>query len=235
VNERGEGVVQIEVRGGPEAIGMFQQADAVRDGVVDMAYTPGSASTRRLPEKDALVASNLTGHRGARERRHRPDQRDPSGKDGRLVPRLVRLERLLQPVDGQRAAVRRRRQPRRLGHPLRGNPVYNAFFTNYLGAAGDRPADHRRLLRARARHRRRHRLDPDRPDGPALERVRELPGRALLLLDRSRRDREPRALERPVATRRGRSCRRSPSSTSATAPKSSARRDEELAALEEAA
>jgi TRAP-type mannitol/chloroaromatic compound transport system substrate-binding protein len=53
-------VVQIDVRGGPEAIGMFQQADAVRDGVVDMVYTPGSFYGGALPEKDALVASNLT-------------------------------------------------------------------------------------------------------------------------------------------------------------------------------
>ena len=60
VNEAGEGVVQIEVRGGPEAIGMFQQPDAVRDGIVDMVYTPGSFYGGALPEKDALVASNLT-------------------------------------------------------------------------------------------------------------------------------------------------------------------------------
>ena len=60
VNEAGKGVVQIDVRGGPEAIGMFQQPDAVRDGIVDMVYTPGSFYAAALPEKDALVASNLT-------------------------------------------------------------------------------------------------------------------------------------------------------------------------------
>jgi TRAP-type mannitol/chloroaromatic compound transport system substrate-binding protein len=60
VNEAGEGVIQIDVRGGPEAIGMFQQPDAVRDGIVDMVYTPGSFYGGALPEKDALVASNLT-------------------------------------------------------------------------------------------------------------------------------------------------------------------------------
>ena len=60
VNAAGEGVVQIDVRGGPEAIGMFQQPDAVRDGVVDMVYTPGSFYGGALPEKDAMVASNLT-------------------------------------------------------------------------------------------------------------------------------------------------------------------------------
>jgi len=60
VNEAGEGVVQIEVRGGPEAIGMMQQPDAVRDGIVDMVYTPGSFYGGAVPEKDAMVASNLT-------------------------------------------------------------------------------------------------------------------------------------------------------------------------------
>ncbi|MDO7550109.1 MAG: C4-dicarboxylate ABC transporter substrate-binding protein, partial [Planktomarina temperata] len=36
VNAKGAGVIQIDVRGGPEAIGMFKQPDAVRDGIVDM-------------------------------------------------------------------------------------------------------------------------------------------------------------------------------------------------------
>ena len=41
INKRGEGIVEITVRGGPEAIGMFEQPNAVRDGVVDMVHTPG--------------------------------------------------------------------------------------------------------------------------------------------------------------------------------------------------
>ena len=60
INERGKGVVQIEVRGGPEAIGMFQQPAAVRDGVVDMVHTPGSFYGKNVPEIDAMVASRLT-------------------------------------------------------------------------------------------------------------------------------------------------------------------------------
>ncbi|MGB1390973.1 MAG: C4-dicarboxylate ABC transporter substrate-binding protein, partial [Paracoccaceae bacterium] len=57
INERGKGIVQIEVRGGPEAIGMFQQPAAVRDGVVDMVHTPGSFYGKNVPEIDAMVAS----------------------------------------------------------------------------------------------------------------------------------------------------------------------------------
>ena len=60
INERGKGVVQIEVRGGPEAIGMFQQPAAVRDGVVDMVHTPGSFYGKNVPEIDAMVASRVT-------------------------------------------------------------------------------------------------------------------------------------------------------------------------------
>lgn len=60
INERGKGIVQIEVRGGPEAIGMFQQPAAVRDGVVDMVHTPGSFYGANVPEIDAMVASRAT-------------------------------------------------------------------------------------------------------------------------------------------------------------------------------
>lgn len=60
INKRAEGVCNIEVRGGPEAIGMFQQPAAVRDGVVDMVHTPGSFYGKNVPEIDAMVASKVT-------------------------------------------------------------------------------------------------------------------------------------------------------------------------------
>ncbi len=60
INERGEGVVEISVRGGPEAIAMFEQPNAVRDGVVDMVHTPGSFYGASVPEIDAMVASRVT-------------------------------------------------------------------------------------------------------------------------------------------------------------------------------
>jgi len=134
VNERGEGVIRIDVRGGPEAIGMFQQADAVRDGVVDMAYTPGSFYAGALPEKDALVTSN----------RLAAEVRENGGID--LINEIhqarmgvyylgwfdsgvcYNLWTVNEPeldADGNLAMTDVR---------LRGNPVYNAFFTDYLGA-----------------------------------------------------------------------------------------------------
>ncbi|OED37800.1 C4-dicarboxylate ABC transporter substrate-binding protein [Chromatiales bacterium (ex Bugula neritina AB1)] len=60
INKRGEGVVEISVRGGPEAIGMFEQPNAVRDGVVDMVHTPGSFYGASVPEIDAMVAARKT-------------------------------------------------------------------------------------------------------------------------------------------------------------------------------
>lgn len=60
VNEAGKGVVQIQVVGGPEAIPPFEQADAVRTGVVDMLYAPGTYYLGLIPEADAVAASTIT-------------------------------------------------------------------------------------------------------------------------------------------------------------------------------
>ncbi len=134
VNEAGEGVVQIEVRGGPEAIGMFQQPDAVRDGIVDMVYTPGSFYGGALPEKDALVASNLTAietrQNGGIELIDQIHQEKMGLKylgwfDSGVCYNLWTREEPTFDADGNLEVE---------GLKLRGNAVYNAFFTNYLGA-----------------------------------------------------------------------------------------------------
>ncbi|MEM7488401.1 MAG: TRAP transporter substrate-binding protein DctP [Pseudomonadota bacterium] len=134
VNAAGEGVVQIEVRGGPEAIGMFQQPDAVRDGVVDMVYTPGSFYGGALPEKDALVASNLTAvetrENGGIELIDQIHQEKMGLKylgwfDSGVCYNLWTRNEPSFDADGNLEVE---------GLKLRGNAVYNAFFTNYLGA-----------------------------------------------------------------------------------------------------
>jgi TRAP-type C4-dicarboxylate transport system substrate-binding protein len=134
VNERGAGVVQIEVRGGPEAIGMFQQADAVRDGIVDMVYAPGSFYGGALPEKDALVASNLTAI----------EARANGGID--LIDQIHQEKMGVKYLGWFDSGVTYNLWTRNApefdedgdlkveGLKLRGNAVYNAFFTNYLGA-----------------------------------------------------------------------------------------------------
>jgi len=60
VNEAGKGVVRIQVVGGPEAIPPFEQADALRTGVVDMLYAPGTYYLGLIPEADAVAASTVT-------------------------------------------------------------------------------------------------------------------------------------------------------------------------------
>ena len=134
VNEAGEGVIQIEVRGGPEAIGMFQQPDAVRDGIVDLVYTPGSFYGGALPEKDALVASNLTAvetrENGGIALIDEIHQEKMGLKylgwfDSGVCYNLWTRNEPTFDADGNLEVE---------GLKLRGNAVYNAFFTNHLGA-----------------------------------------------------------------------------------------------------
>ena len=76
-NEAGKGVFTIQVRGGPEAIGMMEQPGAVRSGVVDMVYSP----VRVLRRGGARVRRGQREHGrwpdGAQERRHGTPQPDP--------------------------------------------------------------------------------------------------------------------------------------------------------------
>ncbi|MEM6986134.1 MAG: TRAP transporter substrate-binding protein DctP [Pseudomonadota bacterium] len=134
VNEAGKGVVQIEVRGGPEAIGMFQQPDAVRDGIVDMVYTPGSFYGGAVPEKDAMVASNLnavdTRANGGTALMDEIHQEKMGVKylgwfDSGVCYNLWTRNEPAFDADGNLEVD---------GLKLRGNAVYNAFFTNYLKA-----------------------------------------------------------------------------------------------------
>lgn len=60
VNERGEGVVQIQYVGGPEAVPQNQQMSAAARGVVDMHYGPASFHLGTMPEADAWVGSTVT-------------------------------------------------------------------------------------------------------------------------------------------------------------------------------
>ena len=134
VNAAGEGGVQIEVRGGPEAIGMFQQPDAARDGIVDMVYTASSFYGGTVPEKDAMVASNLTA----------VEARENGGID--LIDQIHQEKMGVKYLgwfdSGVTYTLWTRNEPsfdadgnlEVEGLKLRGNAVYNAFFTNYLGA-----------------------------------------------------------------------------------------------------
>ena len=58
-NEAGKGVFEIQVRGGPEAIGMIEQPPAARDGVVDMVYTACAFYSSIVPECDEIGRAHV--------------------------------------------------------------------------------------------------------------------------------------------------------------------------------
>lgn len=133
-NEAGKGVFAIQVRGGPEAIGMMEQPGAVRSGVVDMVYTPCAFYAAAVPECDAVSASTVDG----------PTARKNGGTE--LLNQIHQKRMgvvLLGWVDsGIRFNLWSTKEPKldSTGHidikgfKVRGNPIYNAFLTNYLGA-----------------------------------------------------------------------------------------------------
>ncbi|KAA2314947.1 C4-dicarboxylate ABC transporter substrate-binding protein [Pseudooceanicola sediminis] len=60
VNEKGKGVVSIQMMGGPEVVPSTQQIDAVKRGIIDIQYGPATYHLGSAPEIDALVGSNVT-------------------------------------------------------------------------------------------------------------------------------------------------------------------------------
>jgi len=57
VNSEGKGLVQIRLVGGPEAVPSFEQGNAVRSGVLDIASIPPSFYATIAPEADAAILS----------------------------------------------------------------------------------------------------------------------------------------------------------------------------------
>lgn len=140
INARGKGIVQIDVRGGPEAIGMFQQPAAVRDGVIDMVHTPGSFYGANVPEIDAMVASRVT-----------PMEARANG--GAALMDQAHQDRFnvkhLGWIDGGiKFHIYMNSEPKfdengvldLSGVKLRDNPIYNAFFTALNATTSSMPA-----------------------------------------------------------------------------------------------
>jgi TRAP-type transport system periplasmic protein len=134
VNAAGEGVVQIEFVGGPEAIPTFDQPEAVRAGVIDMIYGPGSYYPGIVPETDALVGSNVTPM----------EKRANGGIDllNRIHQEKMNVYYLGHPDGGIQFHIYMTKEPQlkddglpeMSGIKLRGAPIYREFFTDYLGA-----------------------------------------------------------------------------------------------------
>ncbi|MEX3010771.1 TRAP transporter substrate-binding protein DctP [Hoeflea sp. TYP-13] len=140
INKRGEGVVEIEVRGGPEAIGMFQQPAAVRDGVVDMVHIPGSFYGKNVPEIDAMVASRVTPMEaranGGAELMDKAHQKRFNVKhlgwvDGGVQFHIYMKDEPKFNEDGILDLT---------GVKLRDNPIYHAFFEALNATTASMPA-----------------------------------------------------------------------------------------------
>jgi TRAP-type transport system periplasmic protein len=133
-NAAGKGVFTIQVRGGPEAIGMMEQPGAARSGVVDMVYSPCAFYAAAVPECDAVSASSMDG----------PTTRKNGGTDllNQIHQKRAGLVLLGWVDSGIRFNLWSTRAPTLdssghidiKGYKVRGNPIYNAFLTNYLGA-----------------------------------------------------------------------------------------------------
>src|SRR5688572_12936515 len=133
-NDAGKGEFTIQVRGGPEAIGMMEQPGAVRSGVVDMVYTPCAFYAAAVPECDAMSASTIDG----------PTARRNGGTEllNQIHQKRIGVYLLGWVDSGIRFNLWSTKEPKldATGHidirgfKVRGNPIYNAFLTNYLGA-----------------------------------------------------------------------------------------------------
>lgn len=133
LNERGKGVFQVDIIGGPEIIPHDQQADAVRRGIVDVRYGPGTHNLGSIPEVDAFVGSTVSASQA----------RENGGFD--LMRRAFRerlgVDLLAQLNSGVNFRIYVTREPARTddggfdlsGYRLRSLPVYRAFFES-LGA-----------------------------------------------------------------------------------------------------
>jgi len=140
INTRGAGIVEIEVRGGPEAIGMFQQPAAVRDGVVDIVHTPGSFYGKNVPEIDAMVASRVTpmearanGGAALMDAAHqaRMGVKHLGWIDGGIQFHIYMSD---EPKFGEDGVLDL------TGVKLRDNPIYHAFFEALSGTTASMPA-----------------------------------------------------------------------------------------------
>jgi len=140
INARGKGVVEIEVKGGPEAIGMFQQPAAVRDGVVDMVHTPGSFYGASVPEIDAMVAATVTpmqaranGGAALMDAAHqkRFNVRHLGWIDGGVQFHIYSVDPPKFTAEGVLDLT---------GVKLRDNPIYHAFFEAMNATTASMPA-----------------------------------------------------------------------------------------------
>lgn len=128
VNENGEGVVQIDLLGGPEAVPPFELGNAVQAGIVDIANNTTAYYPNLLPAGDALhLAQNTIQDQRANGCYELIDQVHQDQMDVKYLARVGDHMNyhlyLTKPLDG----------PDLTGLTIRTTPVYRAMFEK-LGA-----------------------------------------------------------------------------------------------------
>lgn len=133
-NKAGDGVFEIKVRGGPEAIPMMQQANAARNGVVDMVHVPCAFYAGAVPECDVVSASNIDAptaraNGGLKLLNAAHNKRAGTVALGWLDSGVqFHLWSVKEPKLDANGALDVS------GFKVRGNAIYNAFFKNHLKA-----------------------------------------------------------------------------------------------------
>ncbi len=132
VNKAGKGKFRIIFVGGPEALPTFEQADAVRSGVVHMVYGPATYYMGLLPEVEAMFASNVlpweTRANGAIELMDRIHQEKLGA---RYLARAAFIE--FHVFTRERPVINTEGMPELRGWSIRGGPVWRDFISS-LGA-----------------------------------------------------------------------------------------------------
>jgi len=128
INENGEGVLQINVVGGPEAVPPFEIGNAVSSGVIDIANVTAAFYTNLLPEGDALkLATNTIQDQRANGCYELVDQLHQEkmnvkylGRTGDGIPFHLYLTKPIESADLS-------------GLTIRTTPVYQAMFQSLGG------------------------------------------------------------------------------------------------------
>jgi len=134
------GAVKVTVRGGNEAIPMFNQPNAVRDGIVDLVCTPAAFYAQTIPENDSISTSNVS-----------PDEVRKNGGMAlvdKLHARYMKMKYIGWTDSGVGFYMYMANPPKFKpdglpdfsGVKLRDNPIYSAFFKALGASAHNLPA-----------------------------------------------------------------------------------------------
>ncbi|MSQ71511.1 MAG: C4-dicarboxylate ABC transporter substrate-binding protein [Betaproteobacteria bacterium] len=129
VNADGKGVAKIQFVGGPRAIPSFEQGNALKTGVVDVALIPGPYYTNLMPEADILKLSQLT---IAEMRKN--GAMDYINKVWNTKANLYYLASMVDYTPFHLYLNKKLDKPDLSGMKIRSTPIYRDFFVA-LGAA----------------------------------------------------------------------------------------------------